>query len=114
MSFLNLDLIPDLAKHKTPEGYLLYGIAEGETCVRLWNPWFAHGTMKAAYNHLNPAFCCIHKVTVVDPETSHPTMKRVIWFRAPMKRDFARYAIDYRQHIAETLILAAKLKEEQL
>jgi hypothetical protein len=111
MSFL--DDIPEISRRATSEGFLIHGIADGETCVRLWNPWFAHGTMKSAYNHLNPQFCCIHKVTVVDPETSQPTMRRFIWFRAPMKRDFARYAIDYRQHIAELLILAAKLKDEQ-
>ena len=106
MSFLTN--IPEVSRHPTAEGYLIHGIAEGETCVRLWNPWFAHGTAKAAYCRLNPEWCCIHKVTIVDPDTCKPTMGRVIWFRSLMKRDFARYAKDYRPIVADYLIKAAK------
>lgn len=109
MSFL--DNVPQVSRHTTSEGFLIHGIAEGETCVRLWNPWFAHGTAIAAYNHLNPNWCCIHKVTVVDPTTSQPTMKRVIWFRSLERKSFARYAKDYRQEIAERLIKEYEAKE---
>jgi hypothetical protein len=102
MSFL--DDIPEVSRHATSEGYLIHGIAEGETVVRLWNPWFAHGTAIAAYNHLNPTWCCIHRVTVVDPCTCLPTIPKVIWFRSLPKIDFARYAKCYRREIAKRLI----------
>jgi len=110
MSFL--DDVPEISRHKTPEGFLIHGIAEGETVVRLWNPWFAHGTSMAAYNHLNPNWCCIHKITVVNPYTGSPTMRRTIWFRSLMQKSFARYAKDYRQEIALSLIEKHEAEEK--
>jgi hypothetical protein len=92
---MNLDKIPEIAKHKTEHGFLVYGIAEGETCVRLWNPEFANNNLTAAQKRLDPNFPCIHKVQVVDPFTSKLVRIKPIWVRSPAKINFARYAVDY-------------------
>jgi len=77
-------------------GFLVYGIAEGETIVRQWNPDFAHHSVVQARKHLDeqPGLPCIHRVTPVDPTTSSRVAPD-IWVRSTPKIDFARYAVDY-------------------
>lgn len=74
-------------------GSLIYGIAEGETVVRCWNPDFLHGTLPAARKRVSKDFPCVHKVTPVDPCTAWP-VGRAVWACSLAKKDFARYAVD--------------------
>jgi hypothetical protein len=77
----------------TEHGFVVHGIAEGETVVRCWNPDFLHGTLPAAQKRVTKDFPCVHKVTPVDPETAKP-VGRAVWACSLAKKDFARYAVD--------------------
>ena len=75
-------------------GAQIAAIADGETCVRYWNPHLMHGTKAAAIRRTDANFPCVHRIIPVDPETSMPVGKPR-WTVACRKIDFARYATDY-------------------
>lgn len=84
-----------VALQVTKTSFVVHAIADGETITRCWNPDYMHGSKQAAINHATPAFPCVHRIRPADP-TNHRIVGKPLWVTAPPKKDFARYAIDYR------------------